>query len=59
MIVHKFICAGTIEERIDALINSKKDLAEQVIGGSTAWITEFSDKELLDLVKLDLPEKRR
>ena len=59
VIVHKFICAGTIEERIDALINSKKDLAEQVIGGSTAWITEFSDKELLDLVKLDLPEKRR
>ena len=58
VIVHKFICAGTIEERIDALINSKKDLAEQVIGGSATWITELSDRELLDLMKLDLPEKR-
>lgn len=59
VIVHKFICSGTIEERIDAMINSKKDLAEQVIGGSTTWITELSDRELLDLMKLDLPEKRR
>ena len=59
VIVHKFICSGTIEERIDAMINSKKDLAEQVIGGSTTWITELSDQELLDLMKLDLPEKRR
>ena len=41
------------------MINSKKDLAEQVIGGSTTWITELSDQELLDLMKLDLPEKRR
>lgn len=55
VIVHKLVCTGTIEERIDALINSKKELAENVIGaGGESWITELGDKELLDLMRLEV-----
>jgi SNF2 family DNA or RNA helicase len=50
--VHKFVCAGTLEEKIDALIESKKALAEQVVGAGEAWLTELSTAELRDLVTL-------
>ena len=54
VMVHKLVCEGTIEEKIDALINSKKDLAENVIGGGGEnWITEMGDQELLNLLRLD------
>jgi non-specific serine/threonine protein kinase len=53
--VHKLVCTGTIEERIDTLINSKKELAENVIGaGGESWITELGDKEILDLMRLEI-----
>ena len=55
VIVHKLVCTGTIEERIDTLINSKKELAENVIGaGGESWITELGDKEILDLMRLEI-----
>ena len=56
VMVHKLVCKGTIEERIDAIINSKKDLADKVIGAGEGenWITEMNDKELLDLMRLRL-----
>ena len=51
--VHKFVCAGTLEERIDALIESKRALAEQVIGGEAeGWLTELSTAALRELVRL-------
>ncbi|MBN1581273.1 MAG: DEAD/DEAH box helicase, partial [Anaerolineae bacterium] len=50
--VHKFICAGTLEERIDMLIESKKELAESVIGAGEGWLTELSTDELYDLMAL-------
>jgi SNF2 family DNA or RNA helicase len=50
--VHKFICVGTLEERIDALIESKKALAESVIGTGEAWLTELSTEQLRELVAL-------
>jgi SNF2 family DNA or RNA helicase len=50
--VHKFICLGTLEERIDALIQQKQGLADQIIGAGEAWISELSDRELRDLVAL-------
>ena len=40
------------------MINSKKTWQNRLLS-STTWITELSDRELLDLMKLDLPEKRR
>jgi non-specific serine/threonine protein kinase len=56
VLVHKFVCRGTIEERIDRLIESKRQLAADFLGGGGGEInlTEMNDKELLALVKLDL-----
>ena len=54
VMVHKLVCEGTIEEKIDLMINSKKELAENVIGsGAEKWITEMSDQELLSLMRLE------
>jgi non-specific serine/threonine protein kinase len=55
VLVHKFVCRGAIEERIDALIRSKLQLAQDVLeGGGEINLTEMSDADLLDLVKLDI-----
>ena len=56
VLVHKFVCRGTIEERIDELIHNKRELASQLLGGSSnsAPLTELSDEALLELVRLDL-----
>jgi SNF2 family DNA or RNA helicase len=50
--VHKFLCAGTLEERIDELIESKKALAESVVGAGENWLTELSTDELRDVMQL-------
>jgi SNF2 family DNA or RNA helicase len=50
--VHKFICAGTLEERIDEMIERKKGIAEKVIGAGEAWLTELSTTELKNLFAL-------
>jgi len=50
--VHKFICAGTLEEKIDDMIESKKALAQSIIGSGENWLTELSTDELRDLVAL-------
>lgn len=55
VMVHKFVCKGSVEEKIDALISSKKELAENVIGsGSENWITEMSNDELMKLLRLEV-----
>ena len=54
VMVHKFVCKGSVEEKIDALIASKRELAENVIGsGGEQWITELSNEALLSLLRLD------
>lgn len=50
--VHKFVTTGTLEEMIDDMIESKKDLAQAVVGTGEQWLTELSTAELRDLVKL-------
>lgn len=50
--VHKMICQGTLEEKIDELIEHKKDITKKVIGTGEAWITEMSDRDLRDVLKL-------
>jgi SNF2 family DNA or RNA helicase len=50
--VYKYICAGTLEERIDELIESKKALADSVVGAGEHWLTELSTDELHDLMTL-------
>lgn len=50
--VHKLVCEGTVEEKIDQMIEKKKGLAESVVGKGEGWITELSAKELRDLFSL-------
>ncbi|GCE02980.1 DEAD/DEAH box helicase [Dictyobacter aurantiacus] len=51
--VHKFICSGTLEERIDQLIEQKRDLAERIVGSGENWLTELSTDQLKELFALD------
>lgn len=50
--VHKFVCAGTLEEKIDEMIESKKALADSIVGQGENWLTELSTTELRELVAL-------
>ena len=52
VLVHKFVCVGTLEEQIDAMIAQKKALAESVVGGGENWLTELSTADLRQLVTL-------
>jgi len=55
VMVHKFICKGTIEEKIDALIEDKKRLAGAIVPEAAEnWITEMSDAQVRDLFRLSL-----
>ena len=55
VLVHKFICRGTVEEKIDELMEEKKDLSDGILkAGAETMLTEMSDKELLDLVALNI-----
>jgi SNF2 family DNA or RNA helicase len=51
--VHKFVCTGTLEERIHELIESKKALSEQVVGAGESWLTELGTDQLRSLLLLD------
>jgi SNF2 family DNA or RNA helicase len=50
--VRKLVCAGTLEERIDEMIEEKKQLAESVLGAGEAWLTELSTAQLRQVVAL-------
>ncbi len=50
--VHKFVTTGTLEEMIDDMIESKKGLAQAVVGSGESWLTELSTDELRNLVML-------
>jgi superfamily II DNA or RNA helicase len=55
VLVHKFVCRGTVEEKIDELIESKKQLSKDLIeGGGELLLTEMKDDDLLKLVSLDI-----
>jgi non-specific serine/threonine protein kinase len=55
VLVHKFVCRGTVEERIDELIESKRRLSQELLeSGADLLLTELNDEELLKLVALDL-----
>jgi SNF2 family DNA or RNA helicase len=51
--VHKFVCTGTLEEKIHDMIESKKALAEQVVGAGEQWLTELDTDGLRNLLLLD------
>jgi len=55
VLVHKFLCRGTVEEKIEALIESKRQLSKDLLeAGAELLLTEMSDEELLKLVAIDL-----
>ena len=51
--VHKFVCTGTLEERIDDIIESKKELAEQTVNAGEQWLTDLDTGSLRNLLLLD------
>jgi non-specific serine/threonine protein kinase len=60
VLVHKFICRGTVEDKIDRLIESKQGLVKDLLeGGAELELTELSDRELLSLVALDIHSARK
>jgi non-specific serine/threonine protein kinase len=55
VLVHKFVCRGTVEEKIDLLMESKRQLVTDLLeGGADLLLTEMKDDELLRLVALDI-----
>ncbi|MBX3160707.1 MAG: DEAD/DEAH box helicase [Deltaproteobacteria bacterium] len=50
--VHKLLCGGTVEEKIDRLLEQKRELASKVVGAGEQWITELDGRELRDLFAL-------
>lgn len=50
--VHKFVTKGTIEDRINDIIESKKSLADNVVNKDARWITEMSNEEILSMIRL-------
>jgi len=55
VLVHKFVCRGTIEEKIDALIEEKSQLAADLLeGGAEKMLTEMTDAQLIQFVSLDI-----
>lgn len=47
--VHKLVCAGTVEEKIDRLLEQKRDLASKIVGAGEQWITELDSQKLRSL----------
>lgn len=55
VLVHKFVCRGTVEEKIDALIEEKTQLATELLeGGAEQMLTEMTDAQLIQFVSLDI-----
>jgi SNF2 family DNA or RNA helicase len=50
--VHKFVCVGTLEEKIDAMLERKKDVADRIVGAGEGWLTELSNAELREVFTL-------
>ncbi len=50
--IHKFLCTGTLEERIDEMIDHKKGVADSIVGSDEGWLTELSTDDLRNLFQL-------
>ncbi|MBZ9606839.1 DEAD/DEAH box helicase [Clostridium estertheticum] len=55
--VHKFICMGTLEEKIDVMLEKKQALAESVVSTNENWISEMGNEELCELFTLEQDNK--
>jgi hypothetical protein len=50
--VHKFLCAGTVEDKVDEMLERKRDLAARIVGDGEHWITELDNTQLRELLSL-------
>jgi SNF2 family DNA or RNA helicase len=50
--VHKLVCAGTVEEKVDAMLEEKRGLASRIVGRGEQWVTELDDRGLRELFQL-------
>ncbi|MEO0600461.1 MAG: DEAD/DEAH box helicase, partial [Myxococcota bacterium] len=57
VMVHKYVCEGTLEERIDQLLDEKRELFRTVVGSGERWVTELDDDQLRALVMLAQDQK--
>ena len=53
VMVHKLVCSGTLEEKIDEMIERKKEISENVVGDGEGWLTELSNEDLRQVLALD------
>ena len=53
MFVHKFVTIGTLEERIDAMIQDKKALASTIVGSDESWLAQLDNDRFRDLIRLN------
>lgn len=54
--VHKFVCTGTLEERVQNMLERKREVADTLLGAGEGWLTELSNEELKGLLLLDRKE---
>ena len=53
--MHQFVCRGTVEEKIDALVEAKKGLSDELLaGGDEINLTEMTNDDIMRMVSLDL-----
>ncbi|CAN5817227.1 DEAD/DEAH box helicase [soil metagenome] len=52
VLIHRLMAVGTLEERIDAMLDAKREVAAAIVGSTETWITELEPDALLDLVRL-------
>jgi SNF2 family DNA or RNA helicase len=52
VMVHKLVCEGTLEEKLDEMIEAKKSLARGIVGSGEGWITDLTDSQLAELMSL-------
>ena len=57
--VHKLLCAGTIEEKVDRLLEQKRDLASRIVGAGEQWITELDDARFARPLRARARRRRR
>ena len=50
--VYRFVCIDTVEEKVAAMIEGKRDLAERIVGSGEGWIADMSNEQLIELFRM-------
>ena len=53
VLVHKLICANTLEERIDEIISGKTKLIEEVVGEGETWLGDLTNEQIMELLRFE------